>query len=318
VKIGEMNIDTVAIVGAGTIGASWAAFYLAKGFDVVVSDPSRDAEATVRSYVEQAWPALERLRQIDDDAHPRRIRFLPALEQALVGVQFVQENAPERLDLKMSLLAQIDRMLDPDVIVASSTSGLQMSLMQQQCRHPQRCVIGHPFNPPHLIPLVEVVGGDLTSAQTVEQAMCFYTALGKRPIRLRREIPGHIANRLQAAVWREAIHLVEAGVATVADVDAAMTQGPGLRWALQGPHMTFHLGGGAGGLEAFMARLLGPMQTWWDDLGTPKLTAALQAQLCAGVDAKAGGRSVEALAAERDVALVRLMLARDETRLPHE
>jgi len=304
-------IARVAVVGAGTIGASWAAFYLAKGFDVVVTDPGENVEKIVRRAVEQAWPALTRLGNVVASATPDRMRFEPNLRKALKGAQFVQENGPERLDLKVTLLAQIDSAVDSDVIIASSTSGLLMSDMQRECSFPQRCVIGHPFNPPHLIPLVEVVGGNLTSPEAVARTMDFYRALGKHPIQLKREIPGHIANRLQAAVWREAIHLVAEGIVTVADLDTAMTQGPGLRWALNGPHQTFHLGGGTGGLTHFMAHILGPMQVWWDDLGAPDITEALQARLRAGVEAQAAGRSVAELAAERDDALIRVILARE-------
>jgi len=315
--MGETSvIERIAVVGGGTIGASWAAFYLAKGFDVVVTDPDANVEPVVRSAVERAWPALERLGHTVTSAAPGRMRFEPDLRNALHAAQFVQENGPERLALKVALLAQIDAAVGPDVIIASSTSGLLMTDMQVNCRHPQRCVIGHPFNPPHLIPLVEVVGGNLTSLEAVARTMDFYRALGKHPILLTREVPGHVANRLQAAVWREAIHLVAEGVVSVADLDTAMTQGPGLRWALNGPHQTFHLGGGAGGLAHFMAHILGPMKTWWDDLGAPEVDEALQARLRAGVQAQAGGKSVAELAAVRDDALIRIMLARETRTSP--
>ncbi|APX75721.1 Probable 3-hydroxybutyryl-CoA dehydrogenase [Achromobacter insolitus] len=300
-------IRRVAIVGAGTIGASWAALFLARGLEVVVSDPAPDAESLTRARVQAAWPVLAELGHVLPGASADGLRFEPELEAALAGADFVQENAPEREDFKTSLFARMDAVLPPHVIVASSSSGLIMSRLQSQCRHASRFVIGHPFNPPHLIPLVEVVGGEQTSADTIDRCIAFYRSLGKYPIRLNKEVPGHIANRLQAALWREAIHLAAENVASVADIDAAVSQGPGLRWALFGPHMTFNLGGGAGGLANFMDHLLGPVQTWWDDLGAPDVTPELQQRLIAGVNAEAGTRSIADLVQARDAQLTALL-----------
>lgn len=300
-------IRRVAIVGAGTIGASWAALFLARGLVVVVSDPAADAEALTRARVQAAWPVLAELGHVLPGASAEALRFEPDLEAALAGADFVQENAPEREDFKTTLFARMDAVLPPQVIVASSSSGLIMSRLQSQCRHASRFVIGHPFNPPHLIPLVEVVGGEQTSADTIDRCIAFYRGLGKYPIRLNKEVPGHIANRLQAALWREAIHLAAENVASVADIDAAVSQGPGLRWALFGPHMTFNLGGGAGGLANFMDHLLGPVQTWWDDLGAPEVTPDLQQRLIAGVNAEAGERSIADLVQTRDAQLTALL-----------
>ncbi|MGS1109261.1 3-hydroxyacyl-CoA dehydrogenase NAD-binding domain-containing protein [Achromobacter anxifer] len=300
-------IRRVAIVGAGTIGASWAALFLARGLEVVVSDPAADAEALTRARVQAAWPVLAELGHVLPGASAEALRFEPDLEAALTGADFVQENAPEREDFKTALFARMDTALPPHVIVASSSSGLIMSRLQSQCRHASRFVIGHPFNPPHLIPLVEVVGGEQTSADTIDRCIAFYRSLGKYPIRLNKEVPGHIANRLQAALWREAIHLAAENVASVADIDAAVSQGPGLRWALFGPHMTFNLGGGAGGLAYFMDHLLGPVQTWWDDLGAPDVTPELQQRLIAGVNAEAGQRSIADLVQTRDAQLTALL-----------
>jgi len=301
------SIRRVAIVGAGTIGASWAALFLAHGLEVVVSDPSGDAEAQTRARVAAAWPVLKELGRVAEGASSDALRFEPDLATALANVDFVQENAPEREDFKIDLFARMDAILPPHVIVASSSSGLIMSRLQSRCQHPERFVIGHPFNPPHLIPLVEVVGGDKTSADTIDRSIAFYQAMGKYPIRLNKEVPGHIANRLQAAVWREAIHLAAENVASVADIDAAVSQGPGLRWALFGPHMTFNLGGGAGGLAQFMHHLLGPVQTWWDDLGAPVVTPELQRKLIEGVNAEAGQRSIADLVQTRDAQLTALI-----------
>lgn len=305
----QPSIRRIAVVGAGTIGASWAALFLARGMEVVVSDPAGDAEAQTRARVQAAWPVLTELGHVIEGASPQSLQFEPDLAQALTGADFVQENAPEREDFKIDLFARMDAMLPAHVIVASSSSGLIMSRLQSRCRHPERFVIGHPFNPPHLIPLVEVVGGDKTSAAVIDQSIAFYKAMGKYPIRLNKEVPGHIANRLQAAIWREAIHLAAENVASVADIDAAVSQGPGLRWALFGPHMTFNLGGGAGGLANFMDHLLGPVQTWWDDLGAPEVTPALQRKLIDGVNAEAGQRSIADLVETRDAQLTALIKA---------
>ncbi|WP_447982362.1 3-hydroxyacyl-CoA dehydrogenase NAD-binding domain-containing protein [Achromobacter kerstersii] len=301
------SIRRVAIVGAGTIGASWAALFLAHGLEVVVSDPASDAEAQTRARVAAAWPVLKELGRVAEGASSDALHFEPDLAAALADVDFVQENAPEREDFKIDLFARMDAILPPHVIVASSSSGLIMSRLQSRCQHPERFVIGHPFNPPHLIPLVEVVGGDKTSADTIDRSITFYQAMGKYPIRLNKEVPGHIANRLQAAVWREAIHLAAENVASVADIDAAVSQGPGLRWALFGPHMTFNLGGGEGGLTQFMHHLLGPVQTWWDDLGAPVVTPELQRKLIEGVNAEAGQRSIADLVQTRDAQLTALI-----------
>ena len=309
-----MRVKWIAVVGAGTIGASWTAFFLARGFEVVVTDPAPATADFVRDYVAGAWPVLSQLAPISPGATPDGFRFEPDLAAALAGADFVQENGPEREALKIPLFAQIDALLPPEVIIASSSSGLLMSRLQSECRNPGRCVIGHPFNPPHLIPLVEVVGGERTAPETVERAMEFYRAIGKHPIRLHKEVPGHVANRLQAALWREAIHLVAEGVASVADVDAAVTQGPGLRWPIFGPHLTFHLGGGRGGMEPFLAHLLGPFQGFWADLGTPEMTPELQRRLVDGVAEEAEGRPVAELAESRDRRLIALLKALDAAR----
>ncbi|WP_241119734.1 3-hydroxyacyl-CoA dehydrogenase NAD-binding domain-containing protein, partial [Achromobacter xylosoxidans] len=300
-------IRRVAIVGAGTIGASWAALFLAYGLEVVVCDPAADAESLTRARVAAAWPVLTELGRVAAGASPEALRFDADLAGALRGVDFVQENGPEREDFKTDLFARMDALLPPEVIVASSSSGLIMSRLQARCPHAARFVIGHPFNPPHLIPLVEVVGGKQTSEATVERCIAFYRQLGKHPIRVNKEVPGHIANRLQAALWREAIHLAADNVASVADIDAAVSQGPGLRWALFGPHMTFNLGGGAGGMAHFMDHLLGPIQTWWDDLVTPEVTPELRRRLIEGVNAEAGQRDIADLVRDRDAQLTALL-----------
>jgi 3-hydroxyacyl-CoA dehydrogenase len=300
----------VAVIGAGTIGASWAALFLAHDLQVTVSDPLPDAGSGLRTLIGQAWNTLVALGVAPQDVPWSSLDLQPDLATAVAQADFVQENAPEREALKTDLFARMDEAAPPDAILASSSSGLLMSRLQSRCRRPERCVIGHPFNPPHLIPLVEVVGGQQTSADTIARAMAFYRRVGKHPIRINKEVVGHVANRLQAAVWREAIHLALENVASVEDIDAAMSQGPGLRWAVFGPHMTFHLGGGRGGMGHFLDHLRGPIQTWWDDLGDARLDEATRAALLAGLEQESAGRSVDELAAERDAAIIRILASR--------
>jgi len=305
----RQDIRRVAVIGAGTIGASWAAYFLSRGLSVSASDPSPGAPDLMRRMIAGAWPILMRLGG-RPDADPKAWSFDADPARACAGCDFVQESAPERLDIKQELLARIDAAAPPDVVIASSTSGLLASRLSERCTHPGRVVIGHPFNPPHLIPLVEVVGGAKGSPAAVAAAMAFYRAIGKHPIEIRKEVPGHLANRLQAALWREAVHLVAEGVATVADVDAAISEGPGLRWALMGPHTTFHLAGGEGGMEHFLHHLLPAVESWWSDLGTPHVNDTVQRMLVEGVAAGTGGATTADLAARRDAALVRILAAR--------
>jgi carnitine 3-dehydrogenase len=303
----EHKIERVAVIGTGTIGMSWAALFLARGLMVSASDPAPEAEGRLRRFVADAWPVLIRLGAVAAAAPQDRLTFEAQPETAVSDADFVQENAPERESVKQVLLARIDAVLPPKIVIASSSSGLLISRLQSACRHPERVVLGHPFNPPHLIPLVEVVAGALTAPETVARAMEFYAAIGKHPIHIRREVAGHVANRLQAALWREAVHLVATGVASVADVDAAISEGPGLRWALMGPHLTFHLGGGAGGMAHFLDQFGPPMESWWNDLGSPGLSPTVRRELTQGVAAEAGDRDVAALAMERDRLLVDLL-----------
>jgi carnitine 3-dehydrogenase len=303
----QRGIRRVAVIGTGTIGASWTANFLARGLEVRATDPAAEAETRLRRFVDSCWPALARLGDLPPTPPHDALTFCIDPESAVAGVDFVQEQAPEREEVKKPLLARIDAVLPADIVIASSSSGLLISRLQSACRHPERCVVGHPFNPPHLIPLVEVVGGERTAPATIERAMAFYAGIGKRPIHLRREVAGHVANRLQAALWREAVHLVASGVASVADIDAAISEGPGLRWALMGPHLTFHLAGGEGGMPHFLDQLGPPLEGWWDDLGQPSLTPEVRDALIAGVAAEAAGRDIPTLAATRDQFLIDLL-----------
>ncbi|TQM45134.1 3-hydroxyacyl-CoA dehydrogenase NAD-binding domain-containing protein [Pseudonocardia cypriaca] len=297
---------TVAVVGTGVIGASWAALFLANGFDVVATDPAPGAEDRLRADVAATGlDARGRLSFVDDVA------------EAVAGADFVQENGPERIEVKHDLYAAMDAAARPDVVLASSSSGLLPSAIATACTaHPERVLVGHPFNPPHLLPLVEVVPGERTGEEAVERAMAFYTGLGKKPIRLRHELPGHVANRLQAALWREAYSLVDRGVATVADIDTAIANGPGLRWALLGPFAVQHLSGGPGGIAHVLEHLGPPTEAWWRDMGDPSLTPELAAKIVAGVDAELDGTDQAELVARRDAALRALLASKAEHQLP--
>jgi 3-hydroxyacyl-CoA dehydrogenase len=307
-------IGRIAVVGTGLVGAGWAAHFLARGMDVVATDPAANARRELSDFIDRVWPVLEQLG-LSPGASRGRLRFTTDVAEAVADAEFVQESGPERIELKQALFSAMDAAAAPGAILASSSSGLTMSAIQAGCARPERCVIGHPFNPPYLIPLVEVVGGRLTSPDTIRRALRFYADCGKRPIHIRKEIQGHVANRLQAALWREAAHLVAEGAASVADVDAAVSWGPGLRWGVMGPNLVFHLGGGKGGMRHFMDHLSVPFATWWSDLGTPELTPELKEALIRGVAEEAAGRSVEELARERDRVIMGLLALRD--RDPH-
>ncbi|MFJ3314953.1 3-hydroxyacyl-CoA dehydrogenase NAD-binding domain-containing protein [Herbaspirillum huttiense] len=313
-RAGQQEVRRVAVVGTGVIGASWAAYFLARGLEVSATDPMPDAEVKLRAAVALHWPSLE-LLGLAPGASPERLRFSASLEEALEGADFVQENGPEREDLKIDLFRRMDAALPAHVVLASSSSGLLMSKVQAACRHPGRVVLGHPFNPPHLIPLVEVIGGAQTAPEAVQAALDFYTAIGKKAIHVRKEVKGHIANRLQAALWREAFHLVEQGVASTEDIDTAIAYGPGLRWALMGPYLNLHMSGGEGGIGHMLDHLGPPIESWWADLGAPSITAALKAQIRAGVEEQMSGKTSAGIAAERDQLLVQLLAAKSKTQV---
>jgi 3-hydroxyacyl-CoA dehydrogenase len=303
-------IRRVAIIGTGVIGASWAALFLAQGLDVVATDVAPNAEGALRAFVDEAWPALEGLG-LASGASRSRLRFEARLEDAVRGADLVQENGPERIDFKRELYGKLDDLLPPSTLIASSSSGLTMSEIQKACRqHPERCFIGHPFNPPHLIPLVELVGGAQTSEATIERAAAFYDGLGKKTVRLKKEVPGHVANRLAAALLREVMYLVDEDVISVGDVDAAVSYGPGLRWGVMGPMMLYHLGGGAGGIDHWFDQFTGPITAWWKVLGDPQITPQMRAKVTAGVMEEVAGRSIDSLEAQRDRELMGLLKVR--------
>jgi 3-hydroxyacyl-CoA dehydrogenase len=302
-------IHRIAIVGTGVIGASWAAQYLARGFDVVATDPAPNAEANLHKHVDEAWEQLEAIG-LSPGASQDRLSFTPDMKAALSGADLVQENGPERPDFKMKLFADMDDVTPPDSIIASSSSGITPSVMQTKCKRPERVLVGHPFNPPHIIPLVEVVGGAKTSPEAIQTAMAFYASIGKKPIHLKKELPGHVANRLQAALYREMLYLIEQGVLSVEDMDAAVSYGPGLRWGVMGQSLQWHLGGGAGGIKHFMDHLMDPLAGMMKALGTPNITATLKQTVIDGVLREAAGRSVDQLAHDENEVLIGLLRLR--------
>lgn len=300
------EVTTVAVVGAGVIGAGWAAHFLRAGYDVVAWDPGPGADARLRELVDAAWPALERLGVAAGGSRDRLV-VVPELGDACRSADLVQESSPEVLPAKIDLLAAIDAVTPPDVVVASSTSGFSMSQMAVACARPERFVVGHPFNPPYLIPLVEVVGGKATAPDVVTWARDFYACSGKECLVMDEEVPGFVGNRLQEALWREALHMIDAGEATAEQIDASIVHGPGLRWAFMGPILTFHLAGGPAGmahmLDHFGPALLEP----WTRLEAPELTTELRDKVVAGAEGLAGGRAVADLARRRDDFLVDLL-----------
>lgn len=306
-------VGTVTVVGTGVIGGGWAAHFLRRGYDVVAWDPGTDARTRLSGLLDTAWPSLERLG-LAPGADLDRLRWADTLEGALADTDFVQESSPEVLDAKVVLLAEIDRLTRPEVVVASSTSGLLMTDMAVKCDDPGRFLVGHPFNPPYLIPLVEVVGGERTDPDTVAWAEAFYTAAGKTALTMEKEVPGFVGNRLQEALWREALHMVDSGQATVQQIDDSIAFGPGLRWAIMGPMLTFHLAGGPGGmghmLDHFGPALLEP----WTRLEAPQLTSELRDRVVAGAADAANGRTVPELERRRDAFLVDLLLLLERHR----
>ncbi len=305
-------IHRIAIVGTGLIGASWAAYYLARGFDVVATDPAPNAEASLRKYVDEAWELLT-VAGLSTGASRDRLEFTSSMQEALADADFVQENGPERPDFKAKLFADMDDATPPDSILASSSSGLTMDVIQSLCKRPERCIIGHPFNPPHIIPLVEIVGGAKTSEETINRAMEFYGSIGKKPIRLYKSLIGHVANRLQAALYKEILYLVQEGVLSVEDADIAVCYGPGLRWGVMGPSLQWHVGGGAGGIHHFMEHLMGPLTGMMSVLGTPDVTEELKQTIIDGVVGEAGNKSVDSLAQEENKVLVGLLALRNNS-----
>jgi carnitine 3-dehydrogenase len=301
-----------AVLGAGIIGASWASLFLAAGHEVHVYDPSDHTRSFVSNYIRMAWPFLQALT-LAPDGEPPQATFHSHPESAASRAGFIQESVPERLNVKLELFRRIEPHLGRGTIIASSTSGLLLGEMQQGFKDPSHFILGHPFNPPHLVPLVELLGNERTADGVLAGAESFYQSCGKVTIRVRKEVPGHVANRLQAALWREAISLVLEGVATVEDVDRAVSSGPGLRWALMGPHMLFSLASGGLGMEGFIERYGDSIDRWWKTMSQPTLSPETSRILADGIEAEAAGRTFEQLADERDRKLIVLIKALAKT-----
>ncbi|MCO5070739.1 MAG: 3-hydroxyacyl-CoA dehydrogenase NAD-binding domain-containing protein [Rhizobiaceae bacterium] len=302
------DIKTVAVVGTGTIGAGWAAFFLSRGYCVRAYDPSPQSLASLRGSIAKAWPILRELDTSVPELIPD-ILLAGSLAEALEGADFVQESGPESEELKIKLFSEMDAAADPSTIIASSSSSLLVSRLQSACAHPERCLVGHPFNPPYLVPLVEIVAGPLTAPWAIETAESFYRAAGKQPLILAKEITGYIANRLQNAVFKEAMHLVQVGAATIHDIDAAVRYGPGLRWAFMGPFLTYALGGGQGGMKRYFEIFAEELETSWKDLGEPTITDDLRDTVIAQAEAFFKQRTIQDVAERRDLALLDVVRA---------
>jgi len=312
----KKEIRRVALVGAGLIGGGWAARCLAHGLDVVACDPGPDAEAKLRATVANAWPALVRVG-LKPGASQSRLSFAADPESAVKGADFIQESASENEDLKRRLHARIDAAAPPGVIIASSSSGLMPTRFQADCKHPDRVLVGHPFNPAYLLPLVEVLGGKKTSVAAIEGAVSFYRQIGMRSLWVKVEVPAFIADRLQHALWREALHLITDGVCSTSDIDDAIRFGPGLRWSFLGTCLIFHLAGGEGGMTHFM-RQFGPLlHLPWTKLKGPKVTPELVKRLIDGTREQAAGKSIKELERFRDDCLIEVEKAIAKVRARH-
>jgi carnitine 3-dehydrogenase len=302
----QLDGRSIAIAGGGLVGVSWGALFTHYGARVVLWDPASEArDLATRRF----GNATEQLAEICPPNGSGTFDITDSLDEALEGAELVQENAPESIEVKRSLYREIEDVIPETTILASSTSALTWSDLSPGLRVPERFVTAHPFNPPHLVPLVELYGID---SSVLDRAENLYRAADRVPIRLRKDAIGHIANRLSSALWREAVHIVADGIADVTAVDAALVNGPGLRWSAIGAHMAYHLGGGEGGLESYLEHLGPSQERRWADLGSPKLDDATKAMLIDGVEAEAEGRDVATLAAERDAALISMLRSRRE------
>jgi 3-hydroxyacyl-CoA dehydrogenase len=311
--IEALEIRTVAIVGCGSIGASWAALFIAQGLTVTAFDINPASKVFLYNLIESSLTTLSSLGLLKNpSAKPEDIIFTTSLEEAVKNADLVQENGPERLDFKQKLFTEIAGLVRDDVIIATSSSGLTCSSIQEgmpTSARPERCVVAHPFNPPHLIPLVEVVGGSHTSTSTVDRTLAFYNSVGKKAVHVKKEVVGHIANRLQAALFREIAYLVQEDVASVKDIDDAMSHGPGLRWGLMGPSLLMHLAGGEGGVRHMADHLLGPLMSWYAPVD-PVMNETLKDKWVSGTLEAVGDRAYTALTQQRDEELVRLINVR--------
>ena len=301
----EQWVQRIALVGGGVIGGGWAARCLANGLEVVLTDPRAEAREYVEKTVADAWPVLE-AAGLTDKGDRSRLYFADDIATAVTQADFIQENVPEREDLKISVLEEVGLHARSDAIIASSSSGLLPSRLQSRCANPERLLIGHPFAPVYLLPLVEVVGGDQTSAESISRAGQFYRSIGMRPLHVRREIEAYIADRLQESLYREALHLIDEGVATVAEIDAAVTGGPGLRWAFMGTFLAWHLGGGPGGMRHTIEQFGPALKLPWSHMKAPELTDELKQRIVEGCEVESGTRDFGDMERRRDRCLVEI------------
>ncbi|AME26161.1 MULTISPECIES: L-carnitine dehydrogenase [Burkholderiaceae] len=311
-----MQVKTFAALGVGVIGSGWVSRALAHGLDVVAWDPAPGAEEQLRKNVANAWPALERVG-LAEGASKGRLRFVETVEECVADADFIQESAPEREDLKLSLHERVTKAAKPEAIIASSTSGLLPTDFYARAKDPSRCIVGHPFNPVYLLPLVEVLGGEQTSEDTLKAASTFYESIGMRPLRVRKEVPGFIADRLLEALWREALHLVNEGVATTGEIDDAIRFGAGIRWSFMGTFLTYTLAGGEAGMRHFMQQFGPALELPWTKLVAPKLTDELIDRVVEGTTEQQGSHSIKQLERYRDDCITSVLTAIAEAKSRH-
>lgn len=300
----ENSINKIGIVGTGVIGNGWIARFLAKGYNVVAFDPAEGAEIKTRNLMKRIWPTLEDLG-VSKEASIDKLTFVNTLQEAVEDADYVQENVPEREDLKKEVLKEIDQYLRPKGIIGSSTSGITATTLQEGLKNPERLIVAHPFNPVYILPLVELVGGKNTKETVIERAKAFFIKVDMKPLVIHQEIEGHVADRLMEALWREALHIVNDGVATTDEVDRAITYGAGLRWALMGPFMTFHMAGGDAGMRHMLEQFGPALKLPWTKLKAPELTEALKERVIGGCENSGQGRAVAELEDKRNEFLVK-------------
>jgi carnitine 3-dehydrogenase len=307
------DVTRITSIGAGPIGGGWAAYFLSRGYDVTSYIHDAAEEAPLRALIDNAWTSLEQIG-LADGASRDRLTVTTDLAAAVADAEFVQESVPEILELKQAIYAKLGDLVPDDVVIASSTSGLMMTDIQAMCPTPERTVTGHPFNPPYLMPLVEIVGGEKSAPDTVAWTGEFYETAGKAPLVMTREVPGFVATRLQEAIWREALHMVDNGEATVEQIDTAIVNGPGPRWAIMGPCMVYHVGGGEGGM-AYCLDQFGPaLKLPWTRLVAPELTPELRKRMVDGAEEMAGGKDFRQLTREMNDGLVAIAKALNDVR----
>ena len=301
-----MKRQIISIIGTGVIGAGWAARFIASGYRVKAYDPKKDALKKLRSDVRNALNSLKKIG-LNKNASIKNLKCCNTIEETLKEAIFIQENAPENEKIKTHLLKKIDALTSKDIVIASSSSGLLPSKIQSQCKFPERVLIGHPFNPVYLLPLVEVVKGKKTSESSVNKAIKMYKSVGMKPLKVRKEIEGYISDRLQEALWRESLHLIKDGIATTEEIDDAIIYGPGLRWAFMGVCLTFHLAGGDAGMKHMLEQFGPALKLPWTKLKAPVLDKNLKDLMISGTRKQSKNFSIEQLEKQRDTFLIEIM-----------